>query len=372
VDAAGNAHVAGYTQSPDFPRVRSLPAHGSPGISEAVVAKLSPDGSELIYSTLLGGSEGDWAKAVAIDPAGNALVFGETSSPDFPLQNASLPQPAGNPDGEPPYNTFLTRLSPEGSLLASTFFGGNSADGATDLTIDSTGFISLLGFTGSSDFPLRDPLPMDVTPSEIPQVIYVTRLNPQASEILFSTFLDGTEGAWGWGYGMTADAAGNLYVAGETNDPNFPVVGPSQRTETEPDGDAFAVKIELSGNQAPDCSAAAAAPAVIWPPNGRMMPIALRGVNDPDGDAVTLRITHVAQDEPLSGPGPDATGLGTSTARVRASRAGQGDGRVYHVSFEARDPGGASCLHTVTVCVPHDQGHRACGDGGPLVGSTGG
>lgn len=369
VDVAGNAVVAGYTQSTDFPRLRSLPEHGSPGISEAVVVKLSPAGS-LIYSTLLGGSVGDWAKAVAIDPAGNALVFGQTSSPDFPLQNASLPQPAGNPDGEPPFNTFLIRLSPEGSLLASTFFGGNSTDGATDLTIDSAGFISLLGFTGSSDFPLRDPLPMDATPSDIPQVIYVTRLNPQASEILFSTFLDGTEGAWGWAYGMTVDTAGNLFVAGETNDPNFPVIGPSQRTETEPNGDAFAVKIELSGNRAPDCSAAAAAPAVIVPATGSMVPVSVSGATDPDGDPVDLIFTAIHQDEPVAGGGPDATGVGTATANVRSTRAGQGDGRVYHLRFRGTDPGGLTCSGEVAVCVPLSQQSPVCGDGGATVDST--
>lgn len=127
-----------------------------------------------------------------------------------------------------------------------------------------------------------------------------------------------------------------------------------------------------SENQPPDCSAASANPSVIWPPNGRMVPVSIADVTDPDGDPVSVSITGITQDEPLTRRGiPDASGLRTATARLRASRAGGGDGRVYHLSFEARDQQGASCTGAVTVCVPHDQGKRTCGDGGPLFWSTG-
>ncbi|HEX3554649.1 MAG TPA: hypothetical protein VIA62_15610, partial [Thermoanaerobaculia bacterium] len=113
--------------------------------------------------------------------------------------------------------------------------------------------------------------------------------------------------------------------------------------------------------------------SLLWPPNGWLVPILIFGVTDPDGDPVTLAITAVRQDEPLTRAGaPDATGIGTALPSVRADRAGNGDGRVYHISFQARDPQGASCTGMVTVCVPHDQGQgRACGDGGGLFDSIG-
>jgi hypothetical protein len=205
----------------------------------------------------------------------------------------------------------------------------------------------------------------------------VTRLDPRASEILFSTFLDGTESEMGWAYGMALDAAGNIYVVGTSNDSEFPVVGPSPRTHPV-NFDAFAVKIDLglglAPGRAPDCSAATATPPTIWPPDGRMVPVAIGGVTDPDGDPVSIAVTAVFQDEPLAKKGqPDATGLGTTEPRVRASRAGSGDGRVDHLTFTATDPQGASCTGAVTVCVPHDQGKRStCGDGGRLVDSVSG
>lgn len=377
LDSAGNAHVAGVTTSGDFPQAQPLPENGAAGFDSTVVVKLSPDGSRLIYSTLLGGGGFDRAQAIAIDPAGNALVYGGTTSTDFPVRNALQSQP--NPNSEWFGDAFLTRLDPAGALLGSTYLGGSGGEVAIELTVDPAGFIYLLGSTSSPDFPLRDPLPSHQTPfepfGEDYYVGHLTRLNPQASEVLFSTFLAGTAVDVGWPFGMALDAAGSIYVTGGTIDPDFPLIGPSQRTETDREnGDVFAVKIDLGLGRAPDCSAATATPTTIWPPDGRMVPVALGGVTDPDGDPVSIAVTAVFQDEPLAKKGqPDATGLGTAEPRVRASRAGSGDGRVYHLTFTATDPRGASCTGTVTVCVPHDQGNRStCGDGGPLVVSAGG
>src|SRR5262249_27500634 len=86
--------------------------------------------------------------------------------------------------------------------------------------------------------------------------------------------------------------------------------------------------------------------------------------------------TSIAQDEPRDDTGdgatcPDATGLGTDTASVRAERSGGGDGRVYHIAFKAADVCGLTCEGTVEVCVRHDNGHGGtCIDGGPVFDST--
>jgi len=116
---------------------------------------------------------------------------------------------------------------------------------------------------------------------------------------------------------------------------------------------------------------------MLWPPNHQFVDVSIVGVTDPDGDPVAITITGITQDEPLNGGDqgntcPDATGVGTATASLRAEREGGGDGRVYHISFTADDGRGGRCTTTVTVCVPHDQGQgRVCVDQGPLVDSTG-
>jgi len=116
---------------------------------------------------------------------------------------------------------------------------------------------------------------------------------------------------------------------------------------------------------------------MLWPPNHKFVDVSVVGVTDPDGDPVAIAITSITQDEPLNGGGsgntcPDATGVGTATASLRAEREGSGDGRVYHLSFTGDDGRGGRCTGSVTVCVPHDQGQgRMCVDQGPLVDSTG-
>ena len=114
----------------------------------------------------------------------------------------------------------------------------------------------------------------------------------------------------------------------------------------------------------------------LWPPNHKMVPVGIDGVTDPDGDPFTIAVTAIAQDEPVDATGdgatcPDATGLGLDAVSLRTERSGGGDGRVYHVAFQAVDVCGAACVGEVTVCVPHDQGRgSACADGGPLYDST--
>lgn len=132
-------------------------------------------------------------------------------------------------------------------------------------------------------------------------------------------------------------------------------------------------------NEPPVCDGAAASLTTLWPPNHKLVQLTVTGVTDPDGDTLDVTVTGVTQDEPLVGAGdgdtcPDASGVEVDeTVSLRAERSGRGDGRVYRVAFTADDGEGGTCSGEVTVCVPHDQGKGStCGDGGPLVDSTGG
>jgi hypothetical protein len=130
-----------------------------------------------------------------------------------------------------------------------------------------------------------------------------------------------------------------------------------------------------SCNQPPDCQSARPSQDKLWPPHHEMVPIDILGVGDPDGDPVSVVVTGIAQDEAVGiGRGaacPDGTGIGTNRATLRSERDGNGDGRVYIVSFIAHDGRGGECTGVVTVCVPHDEGDNACGDQGPIASSEG-
>lgn len=130
-------------------------------------------------------------------------------------------------------------------------------------------------------------------------------------------------------------------------------------------------------NVAPDCDAATATSNALWPPNHQLVKIGIAGVQDADGDPITLTITEIRQDEPTNDTGdgstcPDASGIGTAEASVRSERMGKGDGRVYHLSFTAADGRGGQCQGMVKVCVPKSQGgaHATCVDQGPLHDAT--
>jgi len=128
-------------------------------------------------------------------------------------------------------------------------------------------------------------------------------------------------------------------------------------------------------NLAPSCDAAEPSVNVLWPPDGHLTRIAIEGVTDPDDDEVSVAITSITQDEPLTKDWGrrkcrDGAGVGSSTARVRRERSAHGDGRVYHISFQATDVRGGECSGTVSVCVPR-RPRIACVDQGPLFDSTG-
>lgn len=120
------------------------------------------------------------------------------------------------------------------------------------------------------------------------------------------------------------------------------------------------------GNVPPDCSNAHASRTELWPPDGRLVAVDIQGIVDPNGDPVTVNIVSVSSDEsPGYYPSEDCYDAfrdGPNAVRLRAERDAQGNGRVYTVGYEARDPSTLRCRGTVKVCVPRKPG-GTCADG---------
>lgn len=415
VDPAGHVYLTGTTRSADFPVAAAFDPELA-GPTDAFVMKLRPDLTGFVYSTYLGG-EGrhEAASALATDASGEVTVAGYTNSTDYPLVEAIQTKLHGSAN-------FVTRLSSSGdSLVFSTFFGCGLADIA-GIASDAAGNVTFAGGSPLSP-PSTDPwdptnacdgdihhlgaymsritragrlapsagIPgydawatgVAVDPSGSSFVVghldkpllnpgcqdgaaeaFIVKSDPEGTRLDFGTCLGGT--GWDAAVGVAADREGNLVVIGWGSSPDFPLVNAFHPT---PSG-SWVTRIVF--NEPPDCAAATASPGTLWPPNGKLVPVRVQGIEDPDGDPVTVTFTGVRQDEPLTRPGaPDATGVGTGTLLLRADRAGKGDGRVYHVAFEARDPLGASCTGEVAVCVPHDSRKGAgCGDGGAVFDSS--
>jgi hypothetical protein len=311
----------------------------------------------LLYSTYLGGSDQDHSGDIAVDGTGQVYVTGTTFSGNFPTFNAS--QPAFGEGGD----AFVTKLTASGTLAYSTYLGGSNFDAGGGIAVDGSGQAYVSGSTGSRDFPTLNasqPAPGGDLDA------FVTKLTASGT-LAYSTYLGGSDQDDSGG--IAVDGSGQTYVTGFTASGNFPTLNASQSAPGG-SGDAFVAKISASGaNQPPVCSAAQANPAVLWAPNHQLVPIAILGVTDPDEDAVTITATGVTQDEPVTGKGdgntsPDAV-IQARAASVRAERAGNGNGRVYQISFTADDGHGGTCTGAVKVGVPHSQkkGLTAIDDG---------
>lgn len=221
VDSMGDVFVAGTTSASDFPATpgafSTTYAGGiCPGFQcrEAYIAKFNPTGSKLLYSTYLG-SVGDTAVqegSLAIDQAGNAYVTGGTSSTTFPTTPGAFQTSCTSC-----VKAFVTKLNPTGSALVySTYLGGSNLDNGNAIAVDGFGSAYVTGFTSSTDFPLVQALQSTVSDG------FVTKLKPDGSGLIYSTYLGSSGGSETLINAIAVDSSGAAYVGGLTNGQNFP------------------------------------------------------------------------------------------------------------------------------------------------------
>lgn len=243
IDAAGNTYVAGNTRARDFPTTAgaydSSYSSGVFNTSEVFVAKLDSAGSTLVYSTFLGGSGVDGVTGLEVDANGNAYVAGSTESADFPTTAGAYDTSwNGDADG------FVAKLAAGGgALLYSTFLGNDGFEGAAELVVDDGGNAYIVGFTTSTGFPTTVGA-YDTTHNG-GQDAFVTKLNPTASTLVYSTFLGGS--VFDSGRGLAVDVAGNTYVTGDTRSSDFPTTPGAYDTSWNNSGDAFVAKLNATG-----------------------------------------------------------------------------------------------------------------------------
>jgi hypothetical protein len=258
VDGGGHAHVAGDTRSSDFPLVNPV-QRTLGGSADAFVAKLSPDGSRLVYSTLYGGASGERAQGIAIDPPGHAYVVGFTNSANFPLVNPFL----NVYDRSSPSTGFVLKLNAGGtSVVYATYLGGKgpAPTVGTAIAADAGGHAYVTGYTNAPDFPAVkaiQPFGGANNPLGGQTDVFVTKLNPSGSALVYSTFLGGP--ADDEGRGIAVDAQGHAYVTGHAESLTFPVTPGAFRTSCTPKssqipigpvcsgGDAFVAKLSVDG-----------------------------------------------------------------------------------------------------------------------------
>jgi subtilase family serine protease len=264
IDAAGNAYVAGRTTSLDFPTVNALQPGNRGGGLTGFVAKLSPDGVRLLYSTYLGGTNGDAVNGIALDAQGNAYVTGVTESTDFPTTPGVLQPTAGDPLCGPPSGfcsfAFVTKIDPARSApVYSTYLFGDGRTDGNGIAVDAAGNAYVVGETDSVVFPILDAFQPAI---RYGSDAFVVKLNPSGTRLVYSSYFGGgtpvldlsVHGGDG-AHGIALDAAGNAYVTGDTRSVNFPTTpgafqpnhGGGECAVFIPCRDGFVVKISAGG-----------------------------------------------------------------------------------------------------------------------------
>jgi hypothetical protein len=245
VDANGYAYVTGYSNSTDFPVQYGL---SNAGGYEAFVTEFSQDGTSLVWSTPLGGSNTDVGYNIAIDSDGGAIISGYTFSSDFPTVNAYDSTKGGL------FDIFLAKVRHRIVFVSfptphfvhstaidfSTYLGGSGDDAMLEssMALDKAGDIYLTGNTASADFPLVKAFDSSISGLEA----FVTKFHKGTSlELRFSSFLGGS--GTDRGYGIAVDDNKDVYVVGHTSSSDFPVLNAYQGTYGGGTDDAFVTKL---------------------------------------------------------------------------------------------------------------------------------
>lgn len=270
VDRAGSAVVIGASVSTDFPTTPDAPqsryrlGQGDPSY-DAIVAKLNPGGSALVFSTFIGGNGNDSAHGVAVDSADNIYVTGVTNSGNtFPVTDAALDRTYNGQGGSPDFynigDAFLLKLNPLGTqVVYSTLLGGSRDDSAFGVAVDQQGNAYVTGNTLSLDFPVtagafqRNWAGAGGQPYLPAGDVFLTKVNPAGSAIVYSTLLGGALDDRAVSIALGADNSAHL--VGHTLSTNFPVTSDAAQnllkstTPANPraTGDGFYAHIDPTG-----------------------------------------------------------------------------------------------------------------------------
>jgi uncharacterized Zn ribbon protein len=218
VDADGYVYIAGITRSSDFPTTSGVYDRSHNGELDIFLCKLNPAGTDLEFSTFLGGSEDDVCKDLAVQRIVDEFYIfmtGYTSSANFPTTPGVWDTDFDSGENQA---AFVTRLEAEGGgLYYSTLLEGSENDGAIAVTIDDNGNAYMTGQTHSSDFPTTsgayDESFLETDPRQCD--MFLTKLNSEGTGLIFSTYFGGDHNDNG--YGIELDVNKNIYIIGTTS-----------------------------------------------------------------------------------------------------------------------------------------------------------
>jgi len=229
-DNQGNVYVAGWTDSKNFPVTNDSFNQTHNDDTDVFVFKLNPLGTEIVFSTYIGGKADEGASDILVAEDQTIYVTGDTYSSDFPTTNGSYDEKC-NKDRE----AFVLHLDANGSsLIFSTFLGGGYRDYGSSIALDSIGNVCVAGHTESSNFPTTPGCYDDKRKSF--EDGFVCKLNPNGSKLLYSSIFGGQK--TDWVYDLVVDSMDNMIVTGYTTG-GFPTTARAYSRTRKGTGEVF-------------------------------------------------------------------------------------------------------------------------------------
>jgi hypothetical protein len=215
VDNKGYVYVGCQTRSTDIPTTQGAHDRTHNGGVDWYVARLLPDGSDIVYGTFIGDEGNNWLNThnLVVDSAGNCYSSTCAFSSTFPTTASAIQRTAGGG-----VDWGIVKLSPTGVLLAGTLLGGSGGDNPDGIRVDMQGNIVLFGQSGSGNFPVSDDAYQSTKGGQDDAVI--VRMSAKLDRLIYSSFLGGKGNDAGRGGCVGVD--GSLIVAGSSSGPDWP------------------------------------------------------------------------------------------------------------------------------------------------------
>ncbi|HCQ30594.1 MAG TPA: hypothetical protein DIU39_09925, partial [Flavobacteriales bacterium] len=242
LDNNNNIYIVGSTESNNYPvTLNGYQQTFQGGLIDVIISKISPNGSTLLYSTYLGGTDLESGTGIAVDMLENIYITGYTYSSDFPSTSNALQNNfnGGNVD------IFISKINNSGSLTYSSFFGGNNDETSSEIIIDTQNTIYITGGTNSTNFPITSNA-YQASLTGVNNDAFISKININSNTILYSTYF----GGWQNDYSnhIVIDNSGFLYITGKTASTVFPLSSDALQTNLSGSNDAFVSKMDTLGN----------------------------------------------------------------------------------------------------------------------------
>lgn len=262
-DLAGNVYSHAIAFGTQYPvTTGAIQTSSGGGGTDIAISKYNPTGTDLIYATYIGGNGSDYPHSTITNQFEELYVYGTSNSPNYPISNNAFDSDYNDSGtGWNEADIVVTKISADGTqMLGSTYVGGSGLDGRNganslnygdtyrgEIILDELGFPFVISQSNSTDFPVTDGA--YETQHQGGQDAVVFKLNQDLSQMLWATYLGGSNGDTG--YGIRSTVSGDVVVCGSTKSSGFPSTpGVYQETLANADGtlDSFIARISADGS----------------------------------------------------------------------------------------------------------------------------